>query len=143
MIISHLGVGLLILGITGSSVKKKKKIINMKTDAEINIRHLAIQEATKIATYSPLSILDAFADVMPLAKLAVNKGNPNSISDAGVAAEMAHAGAQGGAMNVLINLTDIEDEAFCNEMKIKVEGILLTVNEQLMDIRKTVISALL
>ena len=114
-----------------------------KTDDEINIRHLAIQEATKIATYSPLSILEACADVMPLAKLAVNKGNPNSISDAGVAAEMAHAGAQGGAMNVLINLTDIEDEAFCNEMKIKVEEILLTVNEQLMDIRKTVISALL
>ena len=114
-----------------------------KTDDEINIRHLAIQEATKIATYSPLSILEACADVMPLAKLAVNKGNPNSISDAGVAAEMAHAGAQGGAMNVLINLTDIEDEAFCNEMKIKVEEILLAVNEQLMDIRKTVISALL
>jgi len=114
-----------------------------KTNDEINIRHLAIQEATKIATYSPLSILEACADVMPLAKLAVNKGNPNSISDAGVAAEMAHAGAQGGAMNVLINLTDIEDEAFCNEMKIKVEEILLAVNEQLMDIRKTVISALL
>jgi len=114
-----------------------------KTDDEINIRHLAIQEATKIATYSPLSILEACADVMPLAKLAVNKGNPNSISDAGVAAEMAHAGAQGGAMNVLINLTNIEDEAFCNEMKIKVEEILLAVNEQLMDIRKTVISALL
>ena len=113
-----------------------------KTDDEINIRHLAIQEATKIATYSPLSILEACADVMPLAKLAVNKGNPNSISDAGVAAEMAHAGAQGGAMNVLINLTDIEDEAFCNEMKIKVEKILLTVNEQLMEIRQAVISAL-
>jgi len=113
------------------------------TDDEINIRHLAIQEATKIATYSPLSILEACADVMPLAKLAVNKGNPNSISDAGVAAEMAHAGAQGGAMNVLINLSNIEDEAFCNEMKVKVEEILLTVNEQLMDIRKTVISALL
>ena len=114
-----------------------------KTDDEINIRHLAIQEATKIATYSPLSILEACADVMPLAKVAVNKGNPNSISDAGVAAEMAHAGAQGGAMNVLINLSSIEDEAFCNEMKVKVEEILLTVNEQLMDIRKTVISALL
>ena len=114
-----------------------------KTDDEINIRHLAIQEATKIATYSPLSILEACADVMPLAKLAANEGNPNSISDAAVAAEMAHAGAQGGAMNVLINLTNIEDEAFCNEMKVKVEEILLTVNEQLMDIRKTVISALL
>ena len=90
-----------------------------------------------------MSILEACAAVMPLAKLAANEGNPNSISDAGVAAEMAHAGAQGGAMNVLINLADIEDEAFCNEMKAKVEEILLFVNEQLMKIRKTVIAAIL
>ena len=114
-----------------------------KTDREIKIRHIAIQEATKIATYSPLSILEACASVMPLAKLIASKGNPNSISDAGVAAEMAHAGAQGGAMNVLINLSDIDDDKFCNEMKIKVENILLTVNEQLMEIRKIVIAAIL
>ncbi|MBT6870789.1 MAG: glutamate formimidoyltransferase [Candidatus Marinimicrobia bacterium] len=114
-----------------------------KTDREIEIRHIAIQEATKIATYSPLSILEACASVMPLAKLTASKGNPNSISDAGVAAEMAHAGAQGGAMNVLINLSDIDDDKFCNEMKIKVENILLTVNEHLMEIRKIVIAAIL
>jgi glutamate formiminotransferase/formiminotetrahydrofolate cyclodeaminase len=114
-----------------------------KTDEEKQLRQIAIQEATKIATYSPLSILETCAAVMPLAKLVAVKGNPNSISDAGVAAEMAHAGAQGGAMNVLINLSDIEDEAFCNEMKSKVENILLTVNEQLMEVRNHVIKALL
>ena len=37
MVISHLGVGLLILGITGSSVWQIEKIINMKVDSEINI----------------------------------------------------------------------------------------------------------
>jgi len=42
MIISHLGVGLLILGITGSSVWQIEKIINMKTDAEININKYKI-----------------------------------------------------------------------------------------------------
>ena len=113
------------------------------TENEINIRHIAIQEATKIATYSPLSILEACADVISLASIAVDKGNPNSISDAGVAAEMAHAGAQGGAMNVLINLSNIEDKAFCKKMREKVEKILFSVNEQLMDIRKKVIRAIL
>ncbi len=113
------------------------------TEDEIKIRYMAIQEATKIATYSPLSILRACASIMPLAKLAVTKGNPNSISDAGVAAEMAHAGAQGGAMNVLINLSDIDDQKFCNKMKADVESILLSVNEQLMEIRKIVIAAIL
>ncbi len=37
MIISHLGVGFLILGITGSSVWQIEKIANMKTNNEINI----------------------------------------------------------------------------------------------------------
>jgi len=37
MIISHLGVGFLILGITGSSVWQIEKIANMKTNSEINI----------------------------------------------------------------------------------------------------------
>jgi len=37
MIISHLGVGLLILGITGSSVWQKEKIIKMKINEEIKI----------------------------------------------------------------------------------------------------------
>ena len=69
------------------------------------------------------------------ALLAANEGNPNSISDAGVAAEMAHAGAQGGAMNVLINLADIEDGVFCNEMKEKVEKTLLSVNQELMEMK--------
>lgn len=113
------------------------------TEDEIKIRYVAIQEATKVATYSPLSILRACASIMPLAKLAVTKGNPNSISDAGVAAEMAHAGAQGGAMNVLINLSDIDDKKFCNKMKADVENIILSVNEQLMEIRKIVIAAIL
>ena len=114
-----------------------------KTDVEKNIRHLAIQEATKVATNSPLLILEACSEVMDLAMLAATKGNPNSISDAGVAAEMAHAGAQGSAMNVLINLIDIEDDSFCNSMKVKVEEILLSVNGRLSEIRKIVIEALL
>ena len=41
MIIAHLGIGLLILGITGSSVWQKEKVIKMK-----------IQEKTKVEKYS-------------------------------------------------------------------------------------------
>tara|TARA_E500000331_G_scaffold142603_1_gene139122 strand:+ start:2078 stop:3958 length:1881 start_codon:yes stop_codon:yes gene_type:complete len=42
MIISHLGVGLLILGITGSSVWQIEKIINMNTNSEVNINKYKI-----------------------------------------------------------------------------------------------------
>ena len=42
MIIAHLGIGLLILGITGSSVWQEEKIIKMKVDNETNIREYNI-----------------------------------------------------------------------------------------------------
>ena len=42
MIIAHLGIGLLILGITGSSVWQKEKIIRMKINEETNIEKYSI-----------------------------------------------------------------------------------------------------
>ena len=42
MIISHLGVGLLILGITGSSIWQIEKIANMKINNEININKYSV-----------------------------------------------------------------------------------------------------
>ena len=42
MIIAHLGIGLLILGITGSSVWQKEKIINMKTKNQTSINKYKI-----------------------------------------------------------------------------------------------------
>ena len=42
MIIAHLGIGLLILGITGSSVWQEEKIIQMKVDNETSIREYNI-----------------------------------------------------------------------------------------------------
>ena len=42
MIIAHLGVGLLILGVTGSSVWQKEKIINMKTNNQTSINKYKI-----------------------------------------------------------------------------------------------------
>ena len=42
MIIAHLGVGLLILGITGSSVWQKEKIVRMKIDEKIKIEKYSI-----------------------------------------------------------------------------------------------------
>ncbi len=38
MIVAHLGIGLLILGITGSSIWQEEKIIRMKIDSEIKIK---------------------------------------------------------------------------------------------------------
>ena len=54
----------------------------------------------------------------------VEKGNPNSVSDSGVAAEVALAGVRGACMNVMINLPGVEDESYCNEKKNAVNDLI-------------------
>ena len=53
-----------------------------------------------------------------------NIGNPNSISDVGVAADVALAGVRGASMNVLINLPNIQDEVYCNNKRKAVEKLI-------------------
>jgi glutamate formiminotransferase/formiminotetrahydrofolate cyclodeaminase len=47
----------------------------------------------------------------------VQYGNPNSITDVGVGALMAYNGVKGGVFNVLINLGQIQDADFVDEMR--------------------------
>jgi glutamate formiminotransferase/formiminotetrahydrofolate cyclodeaminase len=51
--------------------------------------------------------------VLELTDQLVNEGNPNSVSDAGVAGEMALAAVRGACMNVQINLAGFSgDDSF-------------------------------
>ena len=62
MIIAHLGIGLLILGITGSSVWQEEKIIQMKVDNETNIReyNIIFKEINEIKGPNYVSITRKF-----------------------------------------------------------------------------------
>lgn len=95
-----------------------------KTDAQKAEREAAIQSATKKATQIPLEVAASCFEVLEIARTVAEKGNPNSVSDAGVAAEAALAGLRGARLNVLINLGGIEDERFCDEMTSKVDHLL-------------------
>ena len=75
---------------------------------------------------------------MDLSLEAAKYGNPNSISDAGVSGEMANAGARGAALNVRINLKDINDKLFCEKIEKDTEIVLKEVSDLLIEIRKTV-----
>jgi glutamate formiminotransferase/formiminotetrahydrofolate cyclodeaminase len=106
------------------------------TDAEKEARNQAIEEANMHATRIPFEVMELCAAMMPLAHEMVLKGNPNSVSDAGVAAEMASAGANGAAMNVIINLKGINDDEFCTEMRTDTQRILGEVKTNLDMIRE-------
>jgi glutamate formiminotransferase/formiminotetrahydrofolate cyclodeaminase len=69
----------------------------------------AVDEATKGATLVPLGVLERSMRVVELAAQMVERGNPSSLSDAGVGGLMAAAGAEGAYLNVLINLPGVAD----------------------------------
>jgi glutamate formiminotransferase/formiminotetrahydrofolate cyclodeaminase len=87
------------------------------TGEEKRIRLRAIQDGLKQAIAVPLDTARHSAEAINVAAVAVDKGNINSVTDAGVGAHIAFTGVQGGVFNVLINLKEIDDEDFVKEMK--------------------------
>ena len=113
-----------------------------KTKNQIIDRTIAIDYAMKNATNIPFKTLKCCREIMDLALEAAQYGNPNSISDAGVSGEMANGGAHGAALNVFINLKEIDDVKFCTEMNQKTHFILDETNTLLIEIRKVVAKVL-
>jgi glutamate formiminotransferase/formiminotetrahydrofolate cyclodeaminase len=83
-----------------------------KTDEDKAAREAAMETANKDATLVPLNVLRRTWDAAELARRVVEKGNKNSVSDAGVAALTARTAAEGAYLNVTINLPGIADEKF-------------------------------
>lgn len=78
-----------------------------KTEEEAATRAAAMETANVRAAEVPLEVLEGTVRAFELAGIAARDGNPNSASDAGVAAAVARAAAEGAAMNVRINLPSI------------------------------------
>ena len=87
------------------------------TDKQKKIRQEAEQDGLKLAVQVPLQTAEVSLKAIEIAETVVRYGNPNSITDVGVGAQMAYAGVKGGVYNVLINLKDIKDEPFVVQMK--------------------------
>ncbi len=94
-----------------------------KTDEDKLARNNAIQEAYKLAANVPMQTARDCLKAMELARIVAQKGNPASVTDAGVGALFAKAGLEGAVLNVLINLTDIEDQEFCSSLSNECEAL--------------------
>ncbi|MDE5940499.1 MAG: glutamate formimidoyltransferase [Muribaculaceae bacterium] len=86
-------------------------------------RSEAIQAATLYATEVPLRTMKAAAAVMPLVKAMAEKGNPNSVSDAGVGALAARSAVLGAWLNVRINAAGLKDRVKADEILNEAAGI--------------------
>ena len=91
------------------------------TKDEQKVKAKAVDAANKYAIEVPLETAELCFRVIEL----VEKGNPNSVSDAGVAAEVALAGVNGAGMNVLINLAEVNDNIYCEAKCQDMEDLLM------------------
>lgn len=104
--------------------------------AEVEIRNQAIQSATKDASLVPLSVLEKSLEIAELAALVTQKGNQNSLSDAGVAGLCAQVAAEGALYNVLINLQGVQDKQWADELAARAKTAYRAVQDKTDMIRK-------
>jgi glutamate formiminotransferase/formiminotetrahydrofolate cyclodeaminase len=102
-----------------------------KTSEQKKIRLKAEQEGLKLAVKVPYSTAVNSSAAIEIAETVVKYGNPNSITDIGVGAQMAYSGVKGGIYNVLINLKDIEDQYFVKDMRQKCADLDFRAKEKL------------
>ena len=80
------------------------------TPEEKTARSAALQDATVYATEVPLRTMATTFETYALLRDVAEKGNPASVSDAGVGAYAAFAAIGGAFLNVRINAAGIKDE---------------------------------
>jgi methenyltetrahydrofolate cyclohydrolase len=95
-----------------------------ETDEQKGARATTIQAAFKAAADVPMEVASRCVEVLRLCPALLEKGNPNALSDAGVAGRMAFAGLQGAAMNVRINLLSIKEGAYVDQARARVSALL-------------------
>jgi len=110
-----------------------------KTDEQISERNELLDEALKEASNIPFKTLKCCCEIMLCVKELAENGNPNSISDVGVGAEMAYAGAEGAALNVKINLKEINDIQYCQKMQKDTDSLIKEIRAILEVVRETVL----
>ncbi len=109
-----------------------------KTDDEKKIRSKAIQDATKNAIMVPFRTMETAYSGFELLKEMVEKGNPNSITDAGVGALALRAAVKGAALNVRINAAGLDDKEFASDIVARATIIELKADSAESEIMKLI-----
>lgn len=107
---------------------------------EKKLRKIALETATRQAIETPLQTLRLSRESFDLIKAMVENGNPNSISDAGVAALCARAAAHGAFMNVKINTIGFGDIDYVNNVLKEGLAAIAKADELEKEIRELVYS---
>ena len=98
-----------------------------KTPEQKDYKDKKVFQANKYAIDIPLETAKLSLEVIKLSAELVKYGNPNSVTDAEVASEVGLAGVRGGCMNVMINLSGLDNvEEYGSDIQGKID---LLINE--------------
>lgn len=106
-------------------------------EVEKVIRDKAITEATRFAIEIPYKVMQLANESMSLIRAMAETGNPNSVSDAGVAALCARSAVMGAYMNVRINCSGFSEKEFVNKIIAegkKIEAAAMKAEEEILAI---------
>ncbi|WP_139904371.1 cyclodeaminase/cyclohydrolase family protein [Clostridium thermarum] len=108
-----------------SGLMEAYKLPRATTD-EVIIREKNIQEGLVNAMMVPYKLAEETVNLMDYILIAAKYGNPNVISDAGVAAILAYAAVESCVLNVRINVKLIKDDMkeivdSCNTLRERAE----------------------
>ena len=96
------------------------------TDEEKKARTQAIEDATKYACDVPYKVMELAYSGLVLLEQMIEKGNPNSITDAGVGVLCVKTAVRGAYFNVLVNAQGLKDRAFADDIKNRAQLLLAT-----------------
>ena len=86
------------------------------SEAEKKMRHDAVQSATLNAIMVPFKVMETAFSGFRIIREMVGKGNPSSVTDAGVGALALRSCIRGAFLNVRINAEGLDDKLFAKEI---------------------------
>jgi len=118
-----------LLKLTDDDTDAFNQIINAirlpkSTDEDKKNRNIAIESATKNAINIPFKVMQLSYESIKVIEKMVDIGNPNSVSDVGVAMVAARSAVMGAYLNVKINAKDLNDKSFINDILKKAKEIV-------------------
>jgi formiminotetrahydrofolate cyclodeaminase len=95
-----------------------------KGTAEERVRSVAIEQALREATLTPLRIARAAAEVLECMTVLMEIGNPNAKCDLAVGAQMAYASLRGVQYNILSNISGLKEMSFIESCRLEISDLV-------------------
>lgn len=89
-----------------------------------------LEKATLYAAQVPLQTMKTSLGVYDILEAMIEKGNPNSVTDAGVGAFAVLGAVKGGYLNVLINIGGLKDKDKARALKEEAQALLDLATER-------------